>query len=135
MTRRLSLSSGRISCSSRYSAIPRCRNFAICCRTSSISSSSEASSCGQAPRQEESSVGPQSSYDSDHPSSSPVLVAVLSVPRLAGTVSRKTRKTRTSDSVVGFMQQRPSKLRDMCRQRGKGMADSVLFIGHSHLTK
>ena len=62
-----------------------------------------------------------------------VLVVVLSVARLAGTVARKTRRTRTSDSVVGFMQQRPSWLRDMYRQRGKGMADNLLFIEHSHL--
>jgi len=62
-----------------------------------------------------------------------VLVVVLSVVRLAGTVARKTRRTRTSDYVVGFMQQRPSKLRDMCRQRGKGMADNLLLIEHSHL--
>ena len=64
-----------------------------------------------------------------------VLVVVLSVAKLVGTGARKTRRTRTSDSVVGFMQPRPSKLLDMCRQRGKGMADSVLFIGHSHLTR
>lgn len=56
----------------------------------------------------------------------------LSVARLAGTVAKKTRRTRTSDSVVGFMQQRPSRLRDMCRQRGKGIADDMLFIEHSH---
>jgi len=62
-----------------------------------------------------------------------VQVVVLSVVRLAGTVARKTRRTRTSDYVVGFMQQRPSWLRDMCRQRGKGMADNLLFIEHSHL--
>ena len=62
-----------------------------------------------------------------------VLVVVLSVVRLAGTVARKTRRTRTSDYVVGFMQQRPSRLRDMCRQRGKGMADNLLLIEHSHL--
>ena len=55
-----------------------------------------------------------------------VLVVVLSVARLAGMVARKTRRTRTSDYVVGFMQQRPSRLRDMCRQRGKGMAFDVL---------
>lgn len=55
-----------------------------------------------------------------------VLVVVLSVARLAGTVARKTRRTRTSDYVVGFMQQRPSKLLDMCRQRRKGMAFDVL---------
>ena len=61
-----------------------------------------------------------------------VLVVVLSVARLAGTVAIKTRRTRTSDSVVGFMQQRPSRLRDMCRQRGKGIADDMLFIEHSH---
>ena len=62
-----------------------------------------------------------------------VLVVVLSVARLAGTVAKKTRRTRTSDYVVGFMQQRPSRLRDMCRQRGKGMADYLLLIEHSHL--
>lgn len=61
-----------------------------------------------------------------------VLVVVLSVARLAGTVARKMRRTRTSDYVVGFMQQRPSRLRDMCRQRGKGIADDMLFIEHSH---
>ena len=61
-----------------------------------------------------------------------VLVVVLSVAKLVGTVARKTRRTRTSDSVVGFMQQRPSKLRDMCQQRGKGIADEMLFIEHSH---
>lgn len=55
-----------------------------------------------------------------------VLVVVLSVARLAGTVARKTRRTRTSDYVVGFMQQRPSKLLDMYQQRGKGMAFDVL---------
>ena len=59
-------------------------------------------------------------------STSLVLVVVLSVARLAGTVARKTRRTRTSDSVVGFMQQRPSRLRDMCQQRGKGMAFDLL---------
>ena len=64
-----------------------------------------------------------------------VLVVVLSVVRLAGTVARKTRRTRTSDYVVGFMQQRPSRLRDMCRQRGKGMADNLLLIEHSHLIR
>ena len=66
-----------------------------------------------------------------------VLVVVLSVARLAGTVAKKTRRTRTSDYVVGFMQQRPSKLLDLldiCRQRGKDMADDMLFIEHSHLT-
>ena len=63
-----------------------------------------------------------------------VLVVVLSVAKLAGTVARKTRRTRTSDYVVGFMQQRPSKLLDICRQRGKDMADDMLFIEHSHLT-
>ena len=57
----------------------------------------------------------------------------LSVARRAGMVARKTRRTRTSDYVVGFMQQRPSRLRDMCRQRGKGMADNLLLIEHSHL--
>jgi hypothetical protein len=51
----------------------------------------------------------------------------------AGTVARKTRRTRTSDSVVGFMQQRPSRLRNICQQRGKDMADDMLFIEHSHL--
>lgn len=61
-----------------------------------------------------------------------VQVVVLPVARLAGTVAIKTRRTRTSDSVVGFMQQRPSRLRDMCRQRGKGIADDMLFIEHSH---
>ena len=61
-----------------------------------------------------------------------VQVVVLSVARLAGTVAIKMRRTRTSDYVVGFMQQRPSRLRDMCRQRGKGMADDMLFIEHSH---
>ncbi|MBR4712074.1 MAG: hypothetical protein IKP27_00120 [Paludibacteraceae bacterium] len=55
-----------------------------------------------------------------------VLVVVLSVARLAGMVARKTRRTRTSDSVVGFMQQRPSRLRNTCQQRGKGMAFDVL---------
>lgn len=55
-----------------------------------------------------------------------VLVVVLSVAKLAGTVAKKTRRTRTSDSVVSFMQQRPSKLLDMCRKRGKGMAFNVL---------
>ena len=55
-----------------------------------------------------------------------VQVVVLSVARLAGTVARKTWRTRISDSVVGFMQQRPSRLRDMCQQRGKGMAFDVL---------
>ncbi len=62
-----------------------------------------------------------------------VRVESLSVARLAGTVARKARRTRTSDYVVGFMQQRPSKLLDICRQRGKDMADDVLFIEHSHL--
>ena len=61
-----------------------------------------------------------------------VLVVVLSVARLAGTLTIKMRRTRTSDYVVGFIQQRPSRLRDMCRQRGKGMADDMLFIEHSH---
>ena len=55
-----------------------------------------------------------------------VLMVVLSVARLAGTVARKTRRTRTSDYVVGFMQQIPSRLLDMCRKRGKGMAFDVL---------
>jgi len=50
----------------------------------------------------------------------------LSAMRLAGTVARKTRRTRTSDYVVGFMQQRPSRLLDMCRKRGKVMAFDVL---------
>ena len=58
---------------------------------------------------------------------------VLSVAKLAGTVARKTRRTRTSNYVVGFKQQISSKLRDMCRQRGKGMADNMLFIEYSHL--
>ena len=53
----------------------------------------------------------------------------------AGTVARKTRRTRTSDSVVGFMQQRPSKLLDICRQREKDMADNLLFIEHSYLVE
>ena len=61
-----------------------------------------------------------------------VLLVVLSVARLAGTVARKTRRTRTSNYVVGFMQQRPSRLRNTCQQRGKGMADDMLFIEHSH---
>ena len=61
-----------------------------------------------------------------------VQVVVLSVAKLAGTVARKTRRTRISDSVVGFMQQRPSRLRDMFQQRGKGIADDMLFIEHSH---
>ena len=61
-----------------------------------------------------------------------VLMVVLSVARLAGTVARKIRRTRISDYVVGFMQQRPSRLRNTCRQRGKGMADNLLFIEHSH---
>ena len=52
---------------------------------------------------------------------------VLSVAKLAGTVAKKTRRTRTSDYVVGFMQQRPSRLLDMCRKRGKGMAFDVLL--------
>ena len=61
-----------------------------------------------------------------------VQVVVLPVARLTGTVAIKTRRTRTSDYIVGFMQQRPSRLRDMCRQRGKGIADDMLFIEHSH---
>ena len=61
-----------------------------------------------------------------------VLVVVLSVAKQAGTVAIKTRRTRTSDSVVGFLPQRPSRLRDMCPQRGKDMADDMLFIEHSH---
>ena len=61
-----------------------------------------------------------------------VQVVVLPVARLAGTVARKTMRTRTSDSVVGCMQQRPSRLRDICQQRGKDMADDMLFIEHSH---
>ena len=55
-----------------------------------------------------------------------VQVEAQSVAKQAGTVARKTRRTRTSDSVVGFMQQRPSRLRDMCQQRGRGMAFDVL---------
>ena len=55
-----------------------------------------------------------------------VLVEALSVARLAGTVARKTRRTRISDYVVGFMQQRPSRLRNTCQQRGKGMAFDIL---------
>ena len=55
-----------------------------------------------------------------------VQVEALSVARLAGMVAKKTRRTRTSDSVVGFMQQRPSGLRNMCQQRGKGMGFDVL---------
>ena len=62
-----------------------------------------------------------------------VLVEALSVAKLAGTVARKTRRTRTSNSVVGFMLQRPSKLLDMCRQRGKDMDFDMLFIEYSHL--
>ena len=62
-----------------------------------------------------------------------VQVVVLSVARRAGTVARKTRRKRTTDSVVGFMQQRPSRLRNTCQQRGKGIADDMLFIEHSHL--
>ena len=62
-----------------------------------------------------------------------VQVEALSVARQAGTVARKTRRTRTSDYVVGFMQQRPSRLRNTCQQRGKGMADDMLFIERSHL--
>ena len=55
-----------------------------------------------------------------------VQVEALSVARLAGTFAKKTRRTRTSDYVVGFMQQIPSKLLDICQQRGKGMAFDVL---------
>ena len=55
-----------------------------------------------------------------------VLVEVLSITRLAGTGARKTRRTRTYDSVVGFMQQRPSRLRNTCQQRGKDMAFDIL---------
>lgn len=55
-----------------------------------------------------------------------VQVEAQLVAKQAGTVARKTRRTRTSDSVVGFMQQRPSRLRDMCRKRGKDMAFDVL---------
>ena len=55
-----------------------------------------------------------------------VQVVVLSVAKLAGTVARKTRRTRTSDSVVGFMQQRPSRLLGIYQQREKGMAFDVL---------
>ena len=57
-----------------------------------------------------------------------VQVVVLPVARLAGTVAIKTRRTRTSDSVVGFMQQSPSRLRDLCQPRGKAMADATLFL-------
>ncbi|MDY6298384.1 MAG: hypothetical protein SPL50_08925 [Alloprevotella sp.] len=45
---------------------------------------------------------------------------------------KKDEENEDSDSVVGFMQQRPSRLRDICQQRGKGMADDMLFIEHSH---
>ena len=63
-----------------------------------------------------------------------VLMVVLSVAKLAGRmVARKTRRTRTSNSVVGFMLQRPSRLRDICQQKGRGMADNMLLIEHSHL--
>ncbi len=62
-----------------------------------------------------------------------VLMVVLSVVKLAGTVARKTRRTRTPNYVVGFMLQRPSKLLDMCQQRGKDMADNLLLIEYSHL--
>ena len=55
-----------------------------------------------------------------------VLVVVLSIARLDGTGARKTRRTRTSDSVVGFMQQRPSRLLGIYQQREKGMAFDVL---------
>ena len=55
-----------------------------------------------------------------------VQVEAQSVAKQAGTVARKTRRTRTSDSVVGFMQQRPSRLRDIFQQRGKDMVFDVL---------
>ena len=34
---------------------------------------------------------------------------------------------------LSWMQQRPSRLRNTCQQRGKEMADDMLFIEHSHL--
>ena len=46
-----------------------------------------------------------------------VQVVVLSVARLAGTVARKTRRTRTSNSTIGFKQQISSKLRDLPTKR------------------
>ena len=58
---------------------------------------------------------------------------VLSVEKRGGTVARKTRRTSSSDPVVGFIKPRPSRLHDICQQRGKDMADNLLLIEHSHL--
>ena len=46
-------------------------------------------------------------------SASPVLAVAPSVVRLAGMGARRMRRTRTSDSVAGFMLQRLSRLLEM----------------------
>ena len=46
-------------------------------------------------------------------SASLVLVAVPSVVKQAGMVARRMKRTRTSDSVAGYMQQRLSKYHAM----------------------
>ena len=46
-------------------------------------------------------------------SASPAQVVALSVVRLVGMGARRMKKTRTSDSVAGYMQQRLSRLLEM----------------------
>lgn len=50
------------------------------------------------------------------------LAVVLSVVRLAGMGAGRMKRTRTSDSVAGYMPPRLSKTLEKCRRSGKGMA-------------
>ena len=54
-------------------------------------------------------------------SASPAQVVALSVVRLVGMGARRMRRTRTSDSVAGFMQQGLLRIPEKCRQSGKAM--------------
>ena len=50
------------------------------------------------------------------------LAVALSVARLAGMGEKRMKRTRTFDSVVGYMPQRLSRHHKKFRQSGKGMA-------------
>lgn len=60
-------------------------------------------------------------------SASLVLVVVLSVVRLAGMGARRMKRTKTSNSVAGYMRQKQLRRHAIYRQNEKVLVDNLLF--------
>jgi hypothetical protein len=60
-------------------------------------------------------------------SASPALAEAPSVVRLVGMGARRMKRTRTSDSVAGYMLQRRSGHHAMHKQGERGLVDNALY--------